>query len=80
MRIGRLIGLFLSIRDSQGTFGGVGQAVIMITATIISSVYQMILRNYFGHALRSLPATINGRADCKQSPAGSVLQEALFLF
>ena len=58
-----LIGLFLSIRDDRGVFTGIGQAVVMMIATTLTVIYQLLLGNIFSSILRYLPASTKERGD-----------------
>lgn len=58
-----LIGLFLSIRDDQGVFTGIGQAVVMMMATALTVIYQVLLGNIFSSILKYLPAFPKDRED-----------------
>jgi len=58
-----LIGLFLFIRDEQGVFTGIGQAVIMMIATVLTVIYQLLLGNAFASILEYLPAYMENRND-----------------
>lgn len=58
-----LIGLFLSIRDDQGVFTGIGQAVVMMIATTSTVIYQLLLGNIFSSILKYLPAFPKDRED-----------------
>ena len=50
-----LAGLFLSIRDEKGALTGIGQAVVMILATILTFVFHMLLYRNFSPILNYLP-------------------------
>ena len=52
-----LVGLFLLVRDDHHRSACVGQAVIMIIATAITAVFQLLLNEAFGPCLRFLPYT-----------------------
>ena len=56
-----LIGLFLSIRNDQDAFTGISQAVVMIIATVLTVVYQLILQNTFSSSLSYLPVSTGFR-------------------
>ena len=56
-----LIGLFLSIRNDQDAFTGINQAVVMIIATILTVVYQLILEKTFSSTLNYLPVSTGFR-------------------
>lgn len=58
-----LIGLFLSIRDDQSVFTGIGQAVVMMIATTLTAIYQLLLGNIFFSILKYLPAFPKDRED-----------------
>jgi len=58
-----LIGLFLSIRDDRGVFTGIGQAVVMMIATTLTVIYQLLLGNIFSSILKYLPAFPKDRED-----------------
>ena len=58
-----LIGLFLSIRDDQGVFTGIGQAVVMMIATTSTVIYQLLLGNIFSSILKYLSAFPKDRED-----------------
>ncbi len=58
-----LIGLFLSIRDDQGVFTGISQAVVMIITTTLTVIYQLLLGNIFSSILKYLPAFPEDRED-----------------
>ena len=58
-----LIGLFLSIRDDRDVFTGIGQAVVMVIATALTVIYQMLLGNIFSSILKYLPAFPKDRED-----------------
>ena len=58
-----LIGLFLSTRDDRGVFTGIGQAVVMMIATTLTVIYQLLLANIFSSILRYLPASTKERGD-----------------
>ena len=58
-----LIGLFLSIRDDQGVFTGIGQAVVMMIATTLTVIYQLLLGTTFSSILKYLPAFPKDRED-----------------
>ena len=50
-----LIGLFLSIRNDRGVPTGIGQVVIMMIATTLTVIYQLLLGNIFFSILKYLP-------------------------
>ena len=52
-----LVGLFLLIQNDRDAFTGVGQAVVMIIATTLMVIYQILLENNFLPILRYLPAS-----------------------
>ncbi len=54
-----LIGLFLSIRNDRDFLTGIGQAVIMIIATVATLAYQLLLERLFAPVLDHLPAFAN---------------------
>ena len=56
-----LIGLFLSIRNDRGVFTGIGQAVVMMIATTLTVIYQLLLGNIFSSILKYLPAVPEDR-------------------
>jgi len=58
-----LIGLFLFIRDEQGVFTGIDQAVIMMIATVLTVIYQLLLGNAFASILEYLSAYMKNRND-----------------
>lgn len=52
-----LLGLFSSIRNNRGKISGIGQAVIMMIATIAIVIYQLLITNAFASILDYLPAS-----------------------
>lgn len=58
-----LIGLFLSTRNDRGVFTGIGQAVVMMIATTLTVIYQLLLGNIFSSILQYLPAFPKDRED-----------------
>lgn len=58
-----LVGLFLSIRDNRGVFIGIGQAVVMMIATALTVIYQLLLGNIFSSILKYLPAFPKDKED-----------------
>ncbi|KAL2044420.1 hypothetical protein N7G274_003125 [Stereocaulon virgatum] len=72
-----LIGLFLSIRNDQGVFTGIGQAVIMMIATTLRVIYQLLLGNIFSSFLKYLPASPKDREDKGGESNGNLSAPAL---
>ena len=58
-----LIGLFLSIRNDRDFLTGIGQAVIIIIATVATLAYQLLLEHLFAPVLDHLPAFANIKSD-----------------
>ncbi len=58
-----LIGFFLSIRDDQGVFTGIGQVVVMMIATTSTVIYQLLLGNIFFSILKYLSVFPKDRED-----------------
>ena len=52
-----LIGLSLSIRNDRDAFTGIGQAVVMMVATTLTVIYELLLENNFSSILKYLPAS-----------------------
>lgn len=50
-----LIGLFLLARDTEQRWTCLGQAVIMIAATVVTGGFQVVLNQAFGPLLEFLP-------------------------
>jgi hypothetical protein len=57
-----LIGLFFLQQDEKGTRACTPQAIIMIVATILTALYQLLLNRSFGPMLRYLPITFEDEA------------------
>ncbi|KAL9127437.1 MAG: hypothetical protein Q9217_003689, partial [Psora testacea] len=73
-----LIGLFLSIRSDRDAFAGIGQAVIIMIATIFTVIYQLLLGNIFASILKYLPAsTKDGGGQERKSKEVHSLRSAL---
>lgn len=49
-----LIGLFLSIRDDQDVFTSIDQVIVMMIATTLTIIYQLLLKNIFSSILKYL--------------------------
>ena len=58
-----LIDLFLSIRNDRGVPTGIGQVVIMMIATTLTVIYQLLLGNIFFSILKYLPLFPKDRED-----------------
>ena len=58
-----LVGLFLSIRDNRGVFIDIGQAVVMMIATALTVIYQLLLGNIFSSILKYLPTFSKDKED-----------------
>ena len=56
-----LIGLFLFTCNDRGVFTGIGQAVVMMIATTLTVIYQLLLGNIFSSILKYLPAFLKDR-------------------
>ena len=73
-----LIGLFLSIRNDRDAFTGIGQAVIMTIATILTVIYQLLLENIFSSILKYLPASLLSREGKGEVPDGNHYPTPMF--
>lgn len=58
-----LVGLFLSIRDDRGVFTDIDQVVVMMIATALTVIYQLLLGNIFSLILKYLFAFSKDRED-----------------
>ncbi|KAI0014378.1 DUF221-domain-containing protein [Xylariaceae sp. FL0662B] len=57
-----LIGLFFLVQDENGEVACTSQAIIMIVATILTALFQLLLNKSFGPLFRYLPITFEDEA------------------